>query len=121
MRNKLVVWTKTHYLQLVVFNLFVLLMFLLRSAGYFHPFLVISVNLIVISAFIVAIFLLGARSRAFFLIALIFWGFASFLKIVRIDVWAERTGIYAFESLTIGVVLYFMENFAMIGKTNKEK
>ena len=99
------VWVTEHYFNLIVFHGLVLLMFLLRSAGYFHPFLPISINLIVLTSLILSVFILGARSRAMFLVALTFWLFAGFIRVLQIEVWAERTAIYAYESLVLGVIL----------------
>lgn len=104
-------WVISRYFQIAVFNILVLVLFMLQSAGYFHPFLPISVNLIVLVSLISSIFLLGARSGAFFTIAFIFWIFAAFLKVVKIDPWAERTAVYTYEAMLIGVVLLLIENF----------
>lgn len=111
-------WVKSHYFQLVLFNIFMIFLFLLSSAGYFHPYFVISINFIVTLGLIASIFLLGARSEAIFFVSLIFWIFASFLKLVNISVWAERTGIYAFQSLAIGVLMLFIENINIGRKKN---
>lgn len=103
-------WVVPHYFQLAVFNIFLVFLFLLRSAGYFHPFFIISVNFIVLMGLIVSIFLLGAGSRAMFLVTLFFWLFAAFFRIIKINVWAERTTIYAYQALVIGVLLLVFEN-----------
>ena len=102
-------WVKNHYLNLAIYNIFLILLVLLHSAQYFDPFWLISINVIVLLALIVSIFLLGAKSRVFFIVALLFWFFAAFLKFVKIDVWAERPTIYAFEALVIGVITFFLE------------
>ncbi len=112
-------WTKKHYFQLAVFNIFLLSLFLLRSAGYFHPFFVISVNLIVFSALIASIILLNVRNKAMFLLALFFWLFAAFLKVLKIDPWAERTAVYAYQALLIAVLLLFLESINIF--RNKKK
>lgn len=106
---RLHMWANNHHLNLIVFNLLIVSLFLLRSAGYFYPFYVLSVNFIVIFALVVSIWLLKANSRSMFVVTLFFWIFAGFLKIIRIDVWAERTAIYAYESLTLGVTLLLVE------------
>lgn len=95
--------------NLIIFTLLVVFLFLLRSAGYFQPYFVISVNFIVMVAVILAYFILNIKSRTVFLITLIFWVFAGFLRVVRIDVWAERTGIYVYESLCLGVLFETFE------------
>ncbi len=103
-------WIVDHNYHLIIFELFIVFLFLLRSAGYFSPYFPITVNFIVIVALVLAVVLLGARSKAIFFVTLVFWIFAGFLKLVEIDVWAERTGVYAYESLVFGVVLFFIEN-----------
>jgi len=103
-------WITKNYLNVAIFNIVLVFLFLLRSAGYFDPYLLLSVNLIVLTGLILSIFLLGARSRAMFTVAILFWIFATFLKIVKVDVWAERTAIYVYQSFVIGVVLIVFEN-----------
>src|SRR5581483_7337411 len=97
--------------KLILFNIIVVFLFLLRSAGYFQPFFPISVNFIVIVALLLSIFLLGARSRIIFIVVILFWIFAGALRVLKIDVWAERTGIYAYESLVIGCLVFIFERF----------
>lgn len=109
MGNKLEKWFLEHNFKLIIFNIILVFLFLLRSAGYFQPYFVISVNFIVIVALILSVFLLGAKSKAIFLVTLFFWIFAGFLRLVRIDVWAERTGVYAYECLTFAVLLFIFE------------
>ena len=96
-------------MQISVFNLVIILLFLLRSAGYFDPYFLISVNLIVTVALILAIPLLGANSRTMFVASLVFWLFVGFLRVLNLDVWAERTAVYTYEALVIGVVLLIYE------------
>ncbi|OGM70779.1 hypothetical protein A2975_02720 [Candidatus Woesebacteria bacterium RIFCSPLOWO2_01_FULL_44_14] len=102
-------WAKRKFLQISVFNLVIILLFLLRSAGYFDPYFLISVNLIVTVALILAIPLLGANSRTMFVASLVFWLFVGFLRVLNLDVWAERTAVYTYEALVIGVVLLIYE------------
>lgn len=111
-------WVFYHYLQIAAFNLIVILLFLLKSAGYFEPFFSITVNLIVMFAVISSIFLLGTNNRTMFLVFLIFWIFAAFLKLVGVDIWAERTTVYAYQALVLGVFLYILEN---LGKSFYKK
>ena len=106
---KLNKWTISHYSHIAAFNSFLIIMFLLRSAGYFHPFFDITVNLIVVSALILSTFLLGVRSKIMFGIALFFWLFAGVIRLFQIDVWAERTALYTYEALVLGVLLLFWE------------
>lgn len=107
--NKVRSWTKDYNHNLIIFNLIIVFLFLLRSAGYFQPYFPISVNFIVITGLVLSVIFLGANSKLIFLTTLIFWIFAGFLAILKIDVWAERTGIYAYESLSFGVLLFFIE------------
>lgn len=102
-------WVKSHYLNMAIFNVLLVFLVLLHSARYFDPFWLISINVIVLLALIASIFLLGAKSSVFFVVTLVFWIFAGFLKLAKVDVWAERTAIYAFEALVIGTFMLFIE------------
>ncbi len=104
-KEKIDLWAKENFFNIVVFNLVIIVLYLLRSAGYFDPYFLISVNFIVIFGLVLTIFLFRAGSRLMFLTALLFWLFAGFLRILNLDTWAERTAIYCFESLIIGFVL----------------
>ncbi len=110
LRKKFNNWVKQKYFQIALFNIVMILLFLLRSAGYFDPYFVISVNFIIIFGLILAVPLLGANSHSMFFVALVFWLFAGFLRILNLDIWAERTGIYVYESLLIALILLFWEN-----------
>ena len=110
MENKLKKWVMEYNYRLIIFNIVLVFLFLLRSAGYFQPYFPISVNFIVIFGLVLSFFLLGVRSKAIFVIVVIFWMFAGALQILRINVWAERTGIYAYESLVFGVIVFVFEN-----------
>lgn len=102
-------WIKNYNVKLIVFNIIMVFLFLLRSAGYFQPYFPISVNFIVIFGLILSVFLLGAGSRAIFIFALLAWIFAGLLNIFHIYVWTDRTGIYVYEAFVIGVVVYLRE------------
>lgn len=102
-------WAQDRLVGLFIFNVIVMLLILLQSAGYFSPFFPLSINTIVMISLISSIFLLGTNSKASFILTLLFWLFASFLKIVKIDVWAERTVIYAYQALIVGLVLLIIE------------
>ena len=119
MKKKLSKWSLSHFVGVTIFNLILIFLFLLYSAGYFKPYVPISINLIVTIGLVSSIFLLGARSRVMFIISLFFWLFAGFLKFVGVDVWAERTTIYTFQSLLVGVVLLIIENIGIIKKDKK--
>ena len=102
-------WATTHYVGISIFNIVAVLLFALRSAGYFHPFFPLSIDISVMILLVLSIFLLGTRPSAFFVVAFIFLLIAAFFKIVNVDVWAERTSIYVFESLLIGIIVLFMD------------
>lgn len=103
-------WAMKRFFQISIFNLVLIMLFLLRSAGYFDPYFLISVNFIVIIGLLMSILLLKARSNVIFMVSLLFWLFAGFLRIINLDTWAERTVVYCVEALIIGVVLLFKEN-----------
>lgn len=113
-------WSLSHHIGIAVFNIIMIISFLLYSAGYFKPFLPISINLIVIIGLVLSTLLLEVKSRAMFIICLFFWLFAAFLKIVKIDVWAERTTIYVYQSLVLGIILTIVENIDIIKIKNNE-
>lgn len=109
-QEKLQKWVELHYFQLAIFNVVLVILLLLRSAGYFEPFFGITINSIFLIALVLSIFLLGTRSCGAFTVALIFWLFAAFLKLAKIDVWAERNAIYSFQALVVGVLLLVWES-----------
>jgi hypothetical protein len=102
-------WSETHFFELILLSGFLFSLFLLRSAGYFHPYFSISINFIIFAALVLTVPIFKTTSKIFFWATLAFWLFAGFLRIVRVDVWAERTGIYAYEALFIGLILFFFE------------
>ena len=102
---------KTRLAGLFIFNLILMTLILMRSADYFAPFFPLSINFIVLICFIISIPLLGVRDKTLFLIALLLWIFAALLKLLKVDVWAERTAIYAYEGLVIAVILLIFESF----------
>lgn len=107
-------WAVNKIVGLFIFNLAVIMLVLLYTAGYFAPFFPLTINIIVMFSLIMAVILLSIGSRTLFILALFFWIFAAFLKIVRVDVWAERTAIYSYQSLIIALMLLIIE----IRKTN---
>lgn len=112
-------WAQERIIGLFIFNAILMMLILLHSAGYFSPFFPLSINIIVMISLISSIFLLGTNNKAAFTIALLFWLFAAFLKIVKIDVWAERTVIYSYEALIVGILLFIMENAIFKGDLKK--
>lgn len=102
-------WAQNKIFGLFVFNLIVMLLVVLRSAGYFAPYFPITINFIVFVSLILAIFLLNIRSSTLFAITLIFWILAAILKISDIDVWAQRAALYTFQALLVGLALFIIE------------
>ena len=107
-------WVKGHYLNLAIYNVFLVLLVLLHSARYFDPFWLVSINAIVLFALVASVFLLGATCNVFFVVTLVFWVFASVLRVIGINIWAERTTVYAYQSLVLAVVLLILENSGVI-------
>lgn len=105
-------WTKRYHYRLMLLNIILIVLFLLHSVGYFHPYFPISINFIILITLILSAFLLNARSKVFFIAALFFWIIAMFFKLVRVDVWAERTGDYVFQMLLLGVIILFWEQIS---------
>jgi len=110
---------KDKYIKLEIFNLIILFILLLKTADYFQPYLTISVNLIIMTGLVLSVVLLKLRSNSVFFIAFLFWIFTGILKLIHFDVWAERTGIYSFESFGIGMIFLVYQNFTK--KINKSK
>lgn len=103
-------WGEKNIFGLFIFNISIMLLILLRSAGYFAPFFPLTINFIVFVALILSVFLLGLRSKGIFLVGLILWILSGLLRILNIDVWAERSAIYMYQSLIIGVFLIIIES-----------
>ncbi|MBI3397345.1 hypothetical protein HY045_02615 [Candidatus Woesebacteria bacterium] len=112
-------WIFKHLSGLFVFNLSLLMMVLLNTAGYFKPFYYIGINTIFFLTMILGILLLDLRTKSMFTISLFFLVFAAFLKIVKVDVWADRASIYFFEALIFGLILMVFELF-LGGRKTKE-
>lgn len=98
-------WAKTHTLGLFIFNTTAILLTLLNTAQYFKPYYYLGVNEIFFICMIMSIFLLGVRSRAMFLISMLFLTFSMALKIVKVEVWSDRASIYFYQSFVLGLVL----------------
>lgn len=101
-------WSQKRILNLFIFNVVLTMLLLLRSAGYFDPYLPLTINLIVLLCLVMSVFLLGLRYKALFIITLLLWLFAAFLKIVGVHIWAERAAIYSFEAFTIAFILFLI-------------
>ena len=102
-------WSQKRIFNLFLFNTLIMLMIVLRSAGYFAPYFLLTVNSIVFISLLLSIVLLGLKSKDIFIIGFIFWIFAAFLRIFSIGVWAERTAVYTYQCLIIGVILIIFE------------
>lgn len=102
-------WSQKRVANLAVFNIILLLLVMLRSAGYFEPFFPLTISLIVLIALVLAVLLLGAGSGVIFAFGMLFMLFASVFKLAGVEIWAERLGIYTFESLFVGVVTLLFE------------
>ncbi len=103
-------WSKENTSNLLMFNTILVFMVLMRSAGYFLPYFELTINVIVIIMLVLSIFLLRSNSKSLFVVAFLFWLFASLMKVLKVDIWAERTAIYTFESLLIGTILLIIES-----------
>lgn len=110
-------WGNKHLFKMLVFNTILMFLVLMRSAGYFLPFFGISVNFIVLSMLVLSIFLLNSNSKTMFITAFLLWMFAALMKVLKIDIWAERTAIYTFEALFIGTILLIIESVKPNGKS----
>jgi len=115
-QKKIAIWASSHFVNLAMFNTLLVILVLLHSAKYFNPFWTISINVIVLVSLIASVFLLGARSRSLFIVSLLFWFFAGGIRILGINVWAERISIYTFQSFFIGVLLFFIEAVNIFSK-----
>lgn len=111
MENIMKDWLEVRYQKIAIFNIVLVMLVLLRSAGYFEPFFIISINFIVFFSLILSVILLSLDSKFMFFMALMFWIFAAFIKISGIDIWAERAAIYAYQALVIGALLFIFERF----------
>lgn len=102
-------WAEAHYFKIALFNIILIFLLLLRSAGYFEPYFLLSINLITFVSMVLSIFLLNSNSRSMFAISLLFWALALFLRVEQIGVWAERSALYSYQALFIGIVLLIYE------------
>lgn len=104
-------WAKSKLVGIFVFNLLMMILLLLKSAGYFDPYLPLTINMVYMAAMILAVCLLGANSRVIFLLAMFFWVMASWFGVWKINIWAERSAIYTYQALVFGVILLIIESF----------
>src|SRR5258708_16473312 len=97
------------YYRLAIFNLVILFMFLLKSAGYFQPYFLITVNLIMVVSLFLLVTLLEIKIEAIFFVSFLFWALTGILRIIHLDVWSDRTSIYAYQALLIGLTFLILE------------
>lgn len=109
-QRKIEQWAMKNFFTISIFNFIIIILFLLRSAGYFEPYFLISVNFIVVVGLLLSILLLGSTSKEMFVVSLLFWLFAGLLKVLNIETWAERTVIYSVEALVIGIILLYYDS-----------
>ena len=107
--SKIYDWAQSRVLGLFILNFVIMFLVVLRSAGYFLPYFPITINFIVFIGLILAILLLSIRSRALFIISLVFWIITAVFRIMGIETWAERASIYAFQALIVGLVVFIIE------------
>lgn len=103
-------WAQSHLFGLFMFNIILVMLVLLNVAEYFKPFFFIGINVIFFTSLVLTIFLLGFRSKAMFLISMFFFLFAMFLKIVKIDIWADRASIYFYQAYLLGILLLVIDH-----------
>ncbi len=99
------IWAKSNILGLFVFNIVLIVLVLLNTAQYFKPFFYLGINSIFFISLLLSIVLLKVRSKGMFLISIIFFIFGLFLKVSRVDIWADRASIYFYQSFFIGLML----------------
>ena len=109
--TKAILWAKNKILGIFVFNLVLAIMVLLRAGNYFNPIFSISINVIALTTIIMAIVLLGAGNRAVFSISAVFLVIAGLFQVFKIEIWSERSGIYFFEALVLGIIHLFFDSF----------
>lgn len=103
--NKLNLWAKNHLAGLFIFNTVIVILVLLNTAQYFKPFFFLGINVIFFISIILSIILLGARSKTMFFISALFFVFGVLLKVLNIDIWADRASIYFYQAFFVGILL----------------
>ncbi len=107
--GKLDIWSRNNFIGVIVFNLALITLMLLHSAGYFAPYLPLTINIIFLISMILMKLILSANSKFLFIISLFFLLLTGFFKLVNIEIWAERSAIYSFEAISVGVILLLIE------------
>jgi hypothetical protein len=104
-----------------LYNVFMMILVLMHSVGYFNPFFTISINVIVLTAIILAVIMMRLPSTFVFVCTSLFWAIAAFFQLAHIDIWAERAGTYAFESFLVGSCVFLIEVLQQKIKTYSKK
>lgn len=113
-------WSKKNIARLFIYQMTLMLLVVLHSLGYFHPFFIISAHFIISVALILSVLLLRTRSIHIAFFAATFWLGASFFQASRVTVWAERMSMYAYETFLLCIVLYILEMY-FLSRTTKRK
>lgn len=115
-------WLRDRFLSIVITNVILMVLLLLSTTGYFHPFFPLTINSVFLTGFLLAAFLVRVPSWFLFLATLPFWLLAGFFKLVGIGVWAERSTIYSFWALMVGMAVLLMETIReAYGKKSKSR
>ena len=72
----------------------------------------------VVSLFLL-VTLLEIKIEAIFFVSFLFWALTGILRIIHLDVWSDRTSIYAYQALLIGLTFLILEE--VIFKLNSVK
>jgi len=104
-------WARRRLVGIFVFNLLMMVLLLLKSAGYFYPYLPLTINIVYMAAMVLAVCLLGINSRVIFIVALFFWLMSGWFGLWKINIWAERSAIYTYQALVLGGMLVIIESF----------
>ncbi len=118
--NQLRAWSQKRITGLFVLNLTLIILLLLHSAGYFSPYFYLNIDAIFFLTILLGIIILRIKSRIIFLISLIFLMFAGLLDLFRVDIWAERSGIYAYQALFIAVVFMIINGLKKTNPKNEK-
>lgn len=102
-------WCQENFVGLFILNIVIIFLELLRSAGYFTPYFTITINFIVFVGLVGASIFLRIKSNVILILVLFFWLLALGVKIIHINIWAERVADYAFDALVVGLILFIIE------------
>lgn len=120
MYRKLINWFREKQPEVALFNFCILVLVLLHSAGYFHPYFTITINVVVIVSIVLAIVILRAKNIAILMFTLVMLLTTAFFKLTHIDVWSERVAIYFFEGLlAFAIYNVTVEMLSLLSKGKK--